>query len=308
MTWEEITVTVSEAAGEAVTGLFYEVGADGVVIEDTATWDRFIREGNWDAYERPESLLEADRVMIRGYLPVDGALPDRIRQLRCRLDGLTEFFEGADATVSLREIRDEDWSSTWKQFYHTEKIGRRTVISPVWETYEPAEDEVVIRLDPGMAFGTGNHPTTAGALRYLERYLEPGDPVIDVGTGSGILAVAAGLLGAGRILALDNDPVAVRVARENLELNGVRTADVCVSDLLSGITEKARVITANIVADVIIRLLPQARQNMLPGGVFIMSGILDTRWPEVLEACHRHDLKILSVVQEKDWVSAAGRF
>lgn len=306
--WQEITVKTTEEAQEAVTNLFYEMGAAGVVIEDPKVLARYIAEGRWDAYELPADLTDANHVVIKGYLPMDDLLQERLNKFSRALENLGQFFHQYSAEVSLAEISEEDWANSWKNYYKPEKVGEKIVIVPSWEHYEPQEGDVIIRLDPGMAFGTGNHPTTALSLRFMEKYLEPHSKVIDVGTGSGVLAIAAAKLGADHVLALDIDPMAVKIAQQNIAENGVGDkVEARYNDLLAGIKEKAHFIVANIVADVILALTPQAEERLYPGGYYVVSGIIQERWPEVQEALERAGLTIVEKRQEGQWVAAIGK-
>ena len=208
--------------------------------------------------------------------------------------------EGIDHETSIVGVNEEDWANNWKQFYHTQHIGKRLVVSPSWEDYKPAEGEVVMNLDPGMAFGTG----TRLCLELLEECVTPETHILDVGTGSGILAVGGVLLGAPSALGVDIDPVAVKVAKENSELNGTsgRTEFVC-GDLTDKVHGKFEIVTANIVADVIIRLLSTVKNYLLKGGTFIISGIIDTRADEVENACREAGFTTEKRLEHGGWVA-----
>lgn len=306
--WQEITVTTTEEAAEAVANLFYELGAAGVVIQDPKVLARYIAEANWDAYELPAELTEAENVVIKGYLPMDDALEERLKQFSSRLQSLEEYFTQYLAEVSLAEIAEEDWSSSWKTYYKPEKIGARVVVVPSWEEYHPAANEVVVKLDPGMAFGTGNHPTTAMSIQLMEKYLRPESVVFDVGTGSGVLAIAAAKLGAVEVLALDVDPLAVQIAQQNIVENQVEgVAEARYNDLLAGIQGKSDFIVANIIADVILDLISQAKSHLVKDGYFLVSGIIKDRWPEVERALTEAGFQIVEHREHNEWVAAISR-
>ncbi|HBT46512.1 MAG TPA: 50S ribosomal protein L11 methyltransferase [Peptococcaceae bacterium] len=283
MKWQEISVTTPLEAGEAVAGLFYEAGAQGLVVED--------KDG---------------RVVLRGYLPRDETLKARLRDLQEGLKAIGRFFPGCRAELSSRSLEEEDWASAWKAYFKPLKIGRHLVVKPSWEEYSPLPGELVMELDPGMAFGTGTHPTTSMALEMLEDLIEPGDVVYDVGTGSGILAIACALLGARTVIAVDNDSVAVRTARENVKRNGLEgKVKVRKGDLLQGFPAGAHVVTANIVADVLLALLPQAAGVLLPNGRLLLGGIIAPRAPELVAALGNHGFTVTEEKRRGDWVALA---
>ena len=306
--WQEITVTTTEEAEEAVANLFYEIGAAGVVIGDPNAVFQFAADELWDSYEAVDELAEAENVVIKAYLPVDDALKTRLQHLKDELARIGEYFTDYVAKVSLAEISEEDWSTSWKAYYKPEKVGRKIVIVPSWEDYTPGAGEIIVTLDPGMAFGTGSHPTTALAIRFLEKYLQKGDTVLDVGTGSGILSVTAAKLGAKKVQAYDVDTVAVRVAEENVRLNGVgHIVSADYNDLLTGIDTEADLIVSNIIADIIIKLAPQAACCLKEGGNFIVSGIIIERWPDVYQALTKQGFTIMEMNEMNDWVTAVAR-
>jgi ribosomal protein L11 methyltransferase len=306
--WQEITVTTTEEAQEAVASLFYEIGAAGVVIGDPNAVFQFDADELWDSYEAVDELAEAGNVVIKGYLPIDDALKTRLEHLKDELARIGEYFTDYLAKVSLAEISEEDWSTSWKAYYKPEKVGRKIVIVPSWEKYEPNPEEIIVTLDPGMAFGTGNHPTTILSIRFLEKYLKEGDTVIDVGTGSGILAITAAKLGAKKVFAYDVDTVAVQVAEENVKVNKVENiVSTSYNDLLTGIDIKADLIVSNIIADIIIKLIPQAFHCLTAGGHFIASGIVVERWPDVYQALTKQGLTIIEVNEMDDWITAVAR-
>ncbi|MBQ6579294.1 MAG: 50S ribosomal protein L11 methyltransferase, partial [Oscillospiraceae bacterium] len=211
--------------------------------------------------------------------------------------------------TSIVGVNEEDWANNWKQYYHTQRIGKRIIVTPSWEEYTPAEGEVQMRLDPGMAFGTGTHDTTRLCLELLEEVVTPETRILDVGTGSGILSVGGVLLGAPSALGVDIDPVAVKVANENAEINEVtgKTEFVC-GDLTDKVHGKFEIVTANIVADVIIRLLSTVKNYLLKGGVLIVSGIIDTRADEVENACHEAGFVTEKRLEHGGWVAIKLRY
>lgn len=304
MKWSEVSIKTSHEAMDLIAEIFHDVGASGVVIEDPALVNDYIRSGLWDYTDIPEAR-ETEVVTVKAYLPVDEELDEKMREFRRQVALLAsrEVDEGP-ATISCSEIQDEDWENNWKQYFHTEKVGERIVIKPDWEEYTPTEDELVIEIDPGAAFGTGTHPTTSMCLRELETLVTPGMTVFDVGTGSGILSIAAAKLGAGKITAVDYDLTAVKIARENIAANHLENRiETKQSDLLQAVAGQADLITANIIADIIIRLFDVVTGSLKPDGVLLASGIIADRVADVTAAALAHGFVIDKVIEEKDWAA-----
>ena len=304
MQWAEVSVDTSHEATDLVSEILQELGAAGVVIEDPALLNEYIRSGLWDYTDLKESE-ETEVVRVKAYWALDEELEGKLQNLSERLASLAQhgIDKGAGA-VSWKAVADEDWAETWKEFFHTEKIGARTVIKPTWEEYEAKAGEIVVELDPGAAFGTGQHATTSLCIRALEDLVRPGMTVFDVGTGSGVLAIVAAKLGAKRVEAVDFDPVAVRVARENVRQNGaedvVRTER---SDLLKSVAGEADLIIANIIADIIVRLFGEVKGSLVAGGTMLLSGIIEDRLADVVEAAGRHGFSVEKIEQEKGWAA-----
>ena len=304
MQWAEVSVDTSHEATDLVSEILQELGAAGVVIEDPALLNEYIRSGLWDYTDLKESE-ETEVVRVKAYWALDEELEGKLQHLAVRLDGLASngIDKGAGA-VSWKAVADEDWAETWKEFFHTEKIGARTVIKPTWEEYEAKAGEIVVELDPGAAFGTGQHATTSLCIRALEDLVQPGMTVFDVGTGSGVLAIVAAKLGAKRVEAVDFDPVAVRVARENVRQNGAEdVVHTERSDLLKSVAGKADLIIANIIADIIVRLFGEVEGSLAAGGTMLLSGIIEDRLPDVVEAATAHGFAVEKIEQEKGWAA-----
>ncbi len=246
-----------------------------------------------------EELLARDRTVaaVSVFVPEEKNPKEAEFFIRARL---TEA--GVDAEITTSGVSEEDWADSWKKYYKPIKTGKRLVIVPVWETYEPAEGEITVMMDPGMAFGTGTHETTRLCAALLESYVRPGCTVLDVGCGSGILAISASKLGAERCFACDIDPVAVRIARENCEANETGNVECQVSDLLRDVpSEKYDVCVANIVADVIIRMAPDIGAFMKEDGVLIVSGIIEERAEEVLSVLSENGYRVTDGKRENGW-------
>ncbi|MCW7754809.1 50S ribosomal protein L11 methyltransferase [Desulfobotulus sp. H1] len=262
---------------DLLASVFADHGISGVRIDQP---DLEPEEG-WgdDALPKPEFPA------VTGYLPKMEGVEDRIDAIVKAASALVDAAGFCLRTQSV-EIDEEDWAESWKAFFWPEKIGRRIVVKPTWRSYEPEGDDIVLKIDPGMAFGTGTHPTTSLCIRKLEELVRPGDAVLDVGTGSGILLMAAGALGAGRLVGVDNDAVAVDVAAANLSLNGFgpEKRELFVGNLADRVEGLFDLVVANILAEVVVILIPDIRRVLRPGGRVILSGIIEEKVPMVLDA------------------------
>lgn len=304
MEWAEISVRTSHEAMELVASILEDLGAAGVAMEDPALVNEYIHSGLWDYTDIPEQE-ETAVVTVKAYFPADDRLDGVRRGLTAKMAALAaRGVDTAPAAVDEVRIADEDWAESWKQYFHTEKVGTRIVIQPSWEAYEAKAGEVVLRLDPGAAFGTGTHPTTALCLRAMEKILRPGMTVFDVGTGSGVLAIAAVKLGAGQVTAVDYDSTALQVARENIARNDL-TAAIAVgeSDILKNVDGRADLITANIIADIILRLFDELEAHLAVGGTLLASGIIVQRAADVRRGANSHGFIVAEEWEEKGWVA-----
>lgn len=301
MNWMEIAVTVSSEGEEAVTDLFYRLGSKGVVVEAPELIKEYIDSGVWD-YHVFDDIEITGKCVIKGYFPEDERLNGRLVSLREELLLLKELFPGWSMESESIMVKEEDWANEWKRFFKPVRIGNRFLIKPTWEDVVPQDEVVMIEIDPGMAFGTGTHPTTTLCLEAIEEHVREGLKVFDIGTGSGILAVAAAKLGA-KVQAGDIDIMAVRIARENVALNGVtdrvKVAAGNLGEIFSG---QADVVIANIIADVIIELLPELPALLKPDGLFIASGIIDTRSEDVVDNMKKAGLETVGRMEESGWV------
>ena len=302
MKWCEISIQTSHEAVELIAEIFRDLGASGVVIEDPELVNDYITSGKWDYTDIPIAK-ETEVVVEKAYLPVNGELEGRIQTLRQEIKALeSRGVNTASAVLTTAELQDEDWSDTWKQYFHTEKPGERVVIKPTWEEYEPKDDEIVIELDPGAAFGTGTHATTSMCIRQLEKLVKPGMTVFDVGTGSGILSIISAKLGAKNIQAVDYDDSVLKIVEENLEQNNVEDIiSVAQSDLMQNVHGKAELVIANIIADIIIRLFDQLDEHLEQGGTLLTSGIIEDRIEDVLAVAEKHGYGVVERLENKGW-------
>ncbi|MDF0480604.1 50S ribosomal protein L11 methyltransferase [Vagococcus sp. PNs007] len=304
MRWTELKVTTASEAVEAVSNIMMEVGASGVAIEDALDIENFVG----DAYGE---LLDAETIdhisegaIVMAYFPETTFLPELLPTIKERIAKLPEFgLEIGENKLEMSEVAEDDWATAWKKYYHPVNISRYLTVVPNWVDYEVKNpDEKIIKLDPGMAFGTGTHPTTMVSLHALEIVLRGGETVLDVGTGSGVLSIASKHLGADKVYAYDLDEVAVAAAQENMDMNPVASdVQVSANDLLNGVSTQADVVVANILAEIILRLIPDAWNLVKPGGKFIVSGIIEDKKEEVMDALKEIGFTVSEILQQGDW-------
>jgi ribosomal protein L11 methyltransferase len=321
MSWLELSVDVDPEAVESVSELLAQYGYNGGVVIDQP-----IIPGE----DGPEYSFDATRpVTLRTYLPLDQQTEEvraRVEQALWHLGRMRSV-----GPLQTRPLEEQDWANAWKRYYTIQQIGQRTVIVPSWLEYAARPDEIVIRLDPGMAFGTGLHPTTRLCLALLEQYTQPNQKVLDLGSGSGILAIAAAGLGAHPVLALDTDPIAVEASAANAERNGVAAQIISAEGSLGrgaelggwvgagpspahasnpqpiAIEPPFDLIVANILARVLAALADDLIEALIPGGILLSSGIIADRENEVLLAYAAAGLELIERRQEGDWVALAHR-
>lgn len=310
MDYIEIKMEINNRdAVEPISNMLAEMGTGGVMIEDPQAIAEYANSGLWDAHEFSDELLQQTGICIKSYLPQEESMLLRIEQIILEMNDIETRMDLDPTRITYKPVQEEDWANNWKAYFKPERIGKRTVIKPTWENYEPQPDELILEIDPGMAFGTGNHATTALCLQILEDYVQPGMDIMDVGTGSGILAIQTGLLGAGKIQAMDYDVVAVSAAKENVELNHMADRiSVCQSDLLAQAEGQADIMVANIIADIIIRLTPDVPARLKGNKIFISSGIIDTRKDDVLAALNQYGFTILEVRENAGWVAIVAQY
>lgn len=281
MNWLKVEVTVSPEASEALSEAMLLISPSGVQVSEV------------DAL-----------TILTIYAPDTQSVEDIKSTIRITLDKIVaQGLKIEPALISVTPVTDEDWVETYRKFFKPIKVGRLLIL-PSWEDVEIKPGDIAIRLDPGLAFGTGNHPTTEGCLTFLEKYVYHGDIVFDLGTGSGILAIAAAKLGAARVAAIDNDKEAIEVAQENAALNGVSERIAFkVSDFIDLKPLEVDILVANLTAPVIIELLPYIKHKLIGLRLFIASGIMDWQKDRVLEALEDNGFKFEEVLEEGEWVT-----
>src|SRR5579872_2831967 len=293
--WLELSVRASAEAVDAIVEVFRSRGIGGVAIEPS------IEPGADDG------VVLDGRCVVKAYVPLDGGTAQRVLELDQALWHLRAFDLSPLSELNSRVIAEEDWANAWKEHFHPLRLGKRIVVKPSWREVEASPEDLVIELDPGMAFGTGLHPTTRMVLEEMEAVIRPGQSVLDVGTGSGILAIAAAKLGASEVLAVDVDAVAVRVAAENVALNGTGEVVTVGAGSMDGIAGSYDVILANIIASVISELAPAFAGRMKPDGTLLASGIIADRLPMVEDAFDAAGLRVDGKRQSGCWICLIAR-
>ena len=297
MEWTDIQLTVAQKDAEQAEAAATMIAEGGIYIEDYSDLEQQVAEiAHVDLIE-PELLAKPrDVVIIHIYLEPGAQPAETLWAIQARMEAA-----GIPYTVRTAGVAQEDWQNGWRKYYHPMEIGRRLAVVPSWQAYDT--DRVKLLLDPGLAFGTGGHETTSLCLEALDELTAGGERVLDIGTGSGILAIAALKLGAACAEGVDIDPVAVRTACENAALNGVAGQFTClVGDLSDKASGTYQIITANIVANAIISLAPAVPGLLAEGGHFIASGIIDTRAQEVAQALAKAGLTIAQRKDKRGWV------
>jgi ribosomal protein L11 methyltransferase len=309
MQWIEIKIVFDqpgrepadrELSADLIADIFYDFGLQGVVVEDPD----IDPEDDW----AEDAVGRADCHAVTAYLPQDSRTEARCRTLEGKLAHL-ETQSGIVSRISYKQRDDEDWAHAWKAYFWPQKISRHLVVKPTWREYTPAAEEMVIELDPGMAFGTGTHPTTRLCATMIETYLQKGDRFLDVGTGSGILMIAAAIMGAARVCGIDKDDTAVKVATANLKLNSIASHrfEVKTADLIEETSGTYDIIAANILTRVIMDLIVDIRRVLNPGGIFICSGIMEKNQGRVAGALQDNGFDILETAAKEEWVAITAR-
>ena len=305
MNWTEVTIKTTTEAVEAISNILMEERCGGVMIEDPK--DFLFQKKNeldWD-YVEEEVFNKSgqDGVLIKTYIPEERNVLELIETVKARMALLPSFgLDIGEGSVSLSNVNESDWANEWKKYYKPTKVGKKIVVKPSWEEYEKQEGDLIIELDPGMAFGTGTHETTSMCIRELENYVDETKTVFDIGCGSGILAIAAAELGAKEVVAGDLDEVAVKVSKENCEINNVSDKVVVKhGSLFEVVDSKADVIVANIIADIIKILAKDVSKFLKEDGVFISSGIILAKIDEVCQALEENGFEIVKVERLGEW-------
>ena len=288
MEWNEVKVVTATEAVEAVSNILMEAGAKGVAIDDELDFVNLQDDGFGQIKEERALPEEGHAVYIMAYYPNNAGFQDTVLFIKEQLAELEKIdLKIGRNELQINEVKEEDWENSWKEYFHPIRLTRFLTIVPYWEEYTPEDEkEMLIQLDPGMAFGTGTHPTTRLSIEALEAVMRGGEKVIDVGTGSGVLSIAAKAMGADTVYAYDIDEIATRAFIEKIAYK------TYVSDI----------IVANILAEILLLLLPDAYKNLKDDGYFILSGIIESKKAELIAALISNGFEIEQEKQMKDWV------
>lgn len=307
MQWCEAVVHTTTLGSDIISDELMQLGAAGTEIVDRADVPDPRKAGvYWELYDPKMVEDMPEDVLVKGWFELNEHTHDVLARVKQRLNELKAeaFLDMGSLALDMQNVADEDWSENWKKYYKPFRIGSHLVVKPTWEPYTPQPEDLVIELDPGMAFGTGTHETTNMCMQLLERYYQDGMRVMDVGTGSGILAIAAARLGADNVLAIDIDPDAVKVAKENVALNGVSDAvRVVVGDLCKSEAMPCELAVANIVADAICMLAGPLTRHLEKDGLLICSGIIREREQDVLNAAKEAGYTVKDRIEKGEWVA-----
>lgn len=307
MQWCEAVVHTTTLGSDIISDELMQLGAAGTEIVDRADVPDPRKAGvYWELYDPKMVEDMPEDVLVKGWFELNEHTHDVLARVKQRLSELKaeSYLDMGSLALDMQNVADEDWSENWKKYYKPFRIGSHLVVKPTWEPYTPQPEDLVIELDPGMAFGTGTHETTNMCMQLLERYYQDGMRVMDVGTGSGILAIAAARLGADNVLAIDIDPDAVKVAKENVALNGVSDAvRVVVGDLCKSEAMPCELAVANIVADAICMLAGPMTRHLEKDGLLICSGIIREREQDVLNAAKEAGYTVKDRIEKGEWVA-----
>ena len=321
MNYIESRIYTSTIGIEHILNLLAGIGIHDAVIEDPTDIEELMEKRNsydWDYVDESvqEQINEEPNVIL--YVDDNEEGQAKLNLVKYTVEAWKKTLASEEVgagkiygrlVVEDKHVKDDDWKDNWKEFFKPSKITDRIVVKPTWETYEKqSDDELIIEIDPGMAFGTGTHETTTLCIKLLEKFAEPQDKVLDVGCGSGILSIAAGLLGIKDVLGVDIDPIAVEVSKENVELNGFSdVVKIQWGDLTKGIDYKADVVVANLMADLVMMLANDAAKHLKGKGIFISSGILVEKKGIVSKSIEENGFEIVEILEQGDWCAIAAK-
>ena len=302
-TWIEIRVITKSEALEPISGIFYGLDCKGVAIEDPQ--DILGREQGpltWDFADINVLEHKGQFAVVKGYFSEEDNIDELVKYIKEKVEEIKNMgFDIGLGKVESEKMHEEDWANNWKKYYKPVKVGEKIVIRPIWEEYEKKDDEIVISLDPGMAFGTGEHETTRMCIKALEKYVKSDSTVFDIGCGSGILSIAAAKLGAKMAVGVDLDPVAVESANENLKFNDVDNIKILEGNLIDVIDGKADIVISNIIAEVICILTEDVSKVINKNGYFITSGIINDRVKMVTDKLEECGFEVIKINNDGEW-------
>ena len=304
MNWLEVSVNTHSESVEVVSSILIELGSKGVSIEDPQDYYQLTDEQLEWLKVQQKDLYETDTVIVKGYFQPSQWSKDSDVLLHEKLEEIKVYgLQTGPLSVQVKEVGEEDWANAWKQYYFPVRVTRFLTVVPSWVDYEKEQDdELLIELDPGLAFGTGTHPTTQLSLTALEQMIRGNESVLDVGTGSGVLSIASKLLGASKVTAFDIDEMATRVAKENIALNPtIGEIEVFENNLLVGVDQKSDLIVANILAEILLQMPEDAYRNLNDDGRLILSGIIESKADEVMEAYEKAGFTLVERMTMREW-------
>lgn len=304
MNWLEVSVNTHSESVEVVSSILIELGSKGVSIEDPQDYYQLTDEQLEWLKVQQKDLYETDTVIVKGYFQPSQWSKDSDVLLHEKLEEIYVYgLQTGPLSVQVKEVGEEDWANAWKQYYFPVRVTRFLTVVPSWVDYEKEQDdELLIELDPGLAFGTGTHPTTQLSLTALEQTIRGNESVLDVGTGSGVLSIASKLLGASKVTAFDIDEMATRVAKENIALNPtIGEIEVYENNLLVGVDQKSDLIVANILAEILLQMPEDAYRNLNDDGRLILSGIIESKANEVKEAYEKAGFTLVERMTMREW-------
>lgn len=308
MDWTEIEVVVKNKYEDNIVGILYLFDIDGINISDSRDFEEFARTKPYWVILDEEDFVKSEYITIKTYLKNDKEIEENLQILKERISEFEKYYNEKVILKIDSKIKTEDWANEWKKYYKPTRVGKNLLIKPTWENYDLAKDDILIELDPGMAFGTGTHETTILCLEALERLDLKGKKVFDIGSGSGILSVGALKLGAEIVEAVDIDSLGVEATIANAKLNNVFDKIIVHhGDLTEKLNSKADVIVANILSHILVKLLGNIKKFIKDEGIFIGSGIIKDKYNDVKIALIENNFEILQVNEKKDWVCVIAR-
>lgn len=299
MKWIEINALIAKEDEDDVSGIFYSIGANSLEIEDPNDLVELSNsKDQWDFFGIDLEGLDLEKIKVKAYFSKEEDTDSILKLLKEKIE------DRGLGIINTVELEDEDYLNNWKKYFKPFKIGENIIIKPSWEDYIEKDGDIIIDIDPGMAFGTGTHETTSLCIEALEKYIEKGDRVFDIGCGSGILSIASAKLGSGKITSIDLDPLCVKISKENIKNNNLENIiDVKKGNLLDVIEDKADLIVANIIAEAIITMSENIGDYIKKDGIFIASGIILRKKDSVIEALEKNNFKIIETKTQGEWIS-----
>ena len=304
MKWTEVQVSTSSENEDIVSDILYDTGAMGLLIEDPRDIIELSkRVDDWDFIDASLLDMDSEAVIIKAYFPETQDVAEIITIIKRKVEtGPVLLGDSPLGQVIVSQVDEKDWAESWKKYYKPKRIGKNIVIKPSWEDFHSLPNDLVIELDPGMAFGTGTHETTIMCVEALESYVRTDSTVFDIGCGSGVLGIVAAKLGAKKVIGVDLDEVSVRVSNENIKINNVEhIMEIRKGNLLEVINSKANIIVSNIIAEIIAKMTQDISGFLEDGGIFITSGIIIEKIYMVEEALIENGFKILEVKKMNSW-------